>query len=91
MLVAKEPQYMVLSNRSPHPLALILEPWGDTTTLNPNSSVRIKFQGPDNGSLEIEHSESVVTIFGWPGSTVSIFSDDQELGGGKWSRGPAPG
>lgn len=92
MPVVKEPRYMVLSNSLPRPLSLILEPWGDTMTLNPNSSVRVKFEGPSEGGLEIEYSESGITIFGWPGSTVSIVLDnDEELGRGNWPRGPAPG
>ncbi len=82
---------VVLSNSGDHPLSLVLEPWGDTATVEANSSVRVVFDGPDGGDLEIEYSGSTVTVIGWPGSVVSIFVGDEELGRGKWPRGPAPG
>jgi hypothetical protein len=32
----------------------------------------IEAQGPEGDTLEIDYSENLVTVYGWPGSTVSI-------------------
>jgi hypothetical protein len=73
------------------PMTLCLEPWGEIYTVGPGAAVEVVAHGPEGDRLEVEHGADQVTIYGWPGSTVSLFQDGVELGAGSGERGAVPG
>jgi hypothetical protein len=68
---------------------LVLEPWGETYSIPPDSSVDIKACGPDGDALEIAHQPESIVVWGWPGSTLRVFQGSQELGSER-GRPPVP-
>ncbi len=58
-------------NTSEHPILLRLEPWGDEGWVQPGSRVEVRATGPEaNSVMEVEEDGSVITVYGWPGSTI---------------------
>ena len=67
-----------------------LEPWGEEFEMPPPAIFHLVARGPDGDSLEVLVSDDQVTVWGWPGSVVSLFHEGSELGAGRWSRSPVP-
>lgn len=80
-----------LNNERTKTCTFAVEPWGDTYEMKPGESFDVVASGPaENCQLEIDQSDESVVVYGWSGSTVSIFHDDKELGAGASAREPAP-
>lgn len=54
-------------------LKLYLEPWGDVLSIPPTLTYRVLARGPEGDALQIEFAEGGITIYGWPGSVLSVF------------------
>ena len=67
-----------IQNPGEGPLDIILEPWGRQLTLSPLAEGEVVATGPDGGCLEIVERLGRVTIYGWPGSTVTVMLDGKE-------------
>ena len=62
---------LIISNIKETVMMVRVEPWADEFWVNPgrNSSL---FTGPMGGILELEVTDSALTIYGWAGSTFSV-------------------
>ena len=56
-----------------------LEPWGEVCQMEPGEPLEVVGKGPAEGSLYIEFLESGITVYGWPGSTVSVLRKGQPI------------
>jgi hypothetical protein len=65
---------MTLVNSSAESMTVCLEPWGDYKAIEPDTRVLVQAEGPADGSLEIQFSGRGITIYGWTGSKVKVFS-----------------
>jgi hypothetical protein len=72
------------------PVTLCLEPWGEQYTLTPEATFTVIAKGPEGDALEVEWTDDHITLYGWPGSIVTLFHDGKEVGGGTSERTPVP-
>ena len=75
----KEQHRLLLHNRFDAPVELWIEPWGDNAVLAPNSSYSVLGDGPVGGALELDLQSDSFTVYGWSGSTLTIFDDQQNV------------
>jgi hypothetical protein len=68
-----------LKNSRKDTVELRLEPWGESCELGAGASVEVRASGPAGDSLEIDSGDDAITVYGWAGSTVSIFLDGKPL------------
>ena len=61
-------------------MTLRLEPWGEEYTVPPGATVQVVARGPLGDSIEIEWGSGQVTVYGWPGSVVSVERRGKDLG-----------
>jgi hypothetical protein len=60
---------------------LYLEPWGEEFQMPPQTEFIFIGHGPRYGSgFSVDYLDDSVVVAAWNGSTVQVFSDDQELG-----------
>ncbi len=71
-------QVLDLQNSTAKPKELWIEPWGDKIVLPVKQKIRVVAEGPV-GNLDIDFTEETVTVYGWPGSTLSIHDGHQSL------------
>ncbi len=73
-------------------LIVLVEPWAEEYEVSGGATIQLRFRGPDGGFPELEHSRSRLTVYGWPGSSFSVFRDDVEIshGGGSIGAPPTP-
>ena len=57
---------------------LWIEPWGDRIVFQAKQKLRVVAEGPA-GNLGIDFTDETVTVYGWPGSTLSIHDGHQSL------------
>jgi hypothetical protein len=69
-----------LRNRRKAPVRLRLEPWGEEYTMAPGATVQVVARGPEGDSIEIAWGKGDVTVYGWPGSVVSVLRKGVDLG-----------
>jgi hypothetical protein len=67
---------VAVTNSGAAPVRLVLEPWGDETLVPPATTVRISFEGPQGGLLEIAVKPGQITVFGWEGSVLGMDADE---------------
>lgn len=72
-----------LRNRRKRPVELRLEPWGERYTMPAGATFQIVARGPEGDSLEIEWGQDAVTVYGWPGSVVSVLRKGIDVGAGE--------
>lgn len=53
-------------------LTLDVEPWGEQYPMAPGATFEVVARGPAGDCLEVEYGEDHITLYGWPGSTVSV-------------------
>jgi hypothetical protein len=80
-------QYLRVSNFHSEPVTLCLEPWADEIIIPPKVNYVIKAEGPAGGYLEVAYGASRITVYGWSGSILFVFSNEELLLG---CRIPAP-
>jgi hypothetical protein len=68
----KQEQTIVLTNGRTEPARVRIEPWGDERMVLPGTFLRLDFEGPAGGAVEVEFEDEAVVVYGWSGSTVTI-------------------
>jgi hypothetical protein len=71
-------------------LTFSLEPWGEQYRLAPEETFEIVARGPEGDSLEVEFADDRITLYGWPGSVVTLLHKGTELGAGDSKHTPIP-
>ena len=66
-----------ITNTGPDALSVILEPWGMVHVLAPGASFRVVASSALPGGLEVVEGEESVTVYGWAGSTLQMYQDDE--------------
>lgn len=88
--VAERVESVRVSNARTVDMPFYLEPWGEEYALAPGAVIEIVAEGPVEGTLEVEMADDHITVYGWPGSTVTLFQDEIELGAGSGKRPRVP-
>ena len=70
---------LTVRNKESSPIDVWLEPLGNVRTLNPDSTVRIPFNGPDGGLIEVEYKIGQVVIWGFSGSVMEFEAGPNKL------------
>src|SRR5215471_15155543 len=68
-----------IKNSHVQPLRLHIEPWAEEVLILPNVLYQIVAEGPRGDHLELEFAEGKITIYGWPGSVLSVFQGQQAI------------
>ena len=68
-----------LANSSQRALTVRLEPWGEEFAIPQGGRFAVEAVGPEGGFLELQWGDDEVTIYGWSGSTVSVWSEEKEV------------
>ena len=79
-----------VSNSHSVALTFCLEPWGEQYPMAPEAIFEVVARGPKGDSLEVEFADEQIVLYGWPGSTVTVFHKGTELGAGCAERTPVP-
>ena len=67
----------IVRNDSPEPLKIWIEPWGFQHTIPANSLIHLKAVSEIQGHLEVIDDGETLCVYGWAGSTLKIFQDNQ--------------
>ena len=78
-MVDNHAQSLRVSNGYSEPITLSLEPWADEILIPSKAGFDIVAVGPDGGHLEVTYEERRVSVYGWSGSTLSVFHGRQRL------------
>jgi hypothetical protein len=71
---------LLIVNSQEESVTFILEPWGETFALDPGEQLSLVARGPEGGYPELDYEARTITYWGWSGSTVRVFKNDQEMG-----------
>lgn len=74
-----EQHRLILHNHYGDFKELWIEPWGDCIHLLPSTTYFVVGDGPVHGTLELELQTDAFTIYGWSGSTLTIFNEQEEI------------
>lgn len=88
--IAERVESVRVSNARTVDMPLYLEPWGEEYALAPGAVIEIVAEGPAGDSLEVELADDHITVYGWPGSVVTLFQEETELGAGSGKRSRVP-
>jgi hypothetical protein len=69
----------VIRLRTTRAMTLCVEPWGNEVQCSPGVTLESSGQGPKQGALEIEVDVDTITVYGWPGSIVTVLRDGVAL------------
>lgn len=72
------------------PIRFSLEPWGEEFEMPPAAIFQIVGRGPCGDGLEVAIDDKQITVWGWPGSVVTLFHEGAELGAGRGNRSRVP-
>jgi hypothetical protein len=64
----------VVTNTGATPLQVWFEPWGIQHPLKPGESFRVEGRSAEAGQLEVVEADSTIAVYGWPGSTLRVYS-----------------
>ena len=81
-----------IRNSLPHPVSLVLEPWGEIIDMASGVVYSIEASGPPEDILEVESGYDHITVYAWPGATLWLYDEEgNEIGGNTSSpRTPVP-
>jgi hypothetical protein len=79
-----------ITNSKQNDVSFVMEPWGEVYPFAPGDDLVVIFRSPANDVAEIDFGDDTVTAYGWPGSTVQLFRNGEELGTGLFERTPVP-
>jgi hypothetical protein len=88
--IAERIESVKVSNGRNVDIPFCLEPWGEEYMLAPGAVIEVVAEGPAGETLEVELAEDHITVYGWPGSLVTLFQDGTELGAGNGKRSRVP-
>jgi hypothetical protein len=81
---------IAIRNSSNREITMRLEPWVEEFLMAVLSEIILVGRGPEKGNgFSVDYEEDGITVSGWTGSVVHVFSQDQELGDAR-SRPPVP-
>ncbi len=66
----------IIVNSLAVPVEVYFEPWGMNHALGPGESFRVVAVSEQEGKLEVTRRESLIAVYGWPGSTMRVYRDD---------------
>jgi len=66
-------------NNEATPVKFVLEPWGEIYDMPAAAIFEVVAEGSSDGTLEVEVGSSQITVYGWPGSKLSVTSNGHEL------------
>ena len=79
-----------LTNSSASTKRLVLEPWGEVYEFPPGAIAEMVAEASTAGFPEFDYADEQITIYGWPGSIVTLFMNGVELGRSPAGKPPAP-
>ena len=65
----------LIQNASSNSLRVWFEPWVEDTYIPPGQALLLKATASEAGRLEIERSDEIVVVFGWPTSNLTALLD----------------
>ena len=72
-------QHLRISNDYSEPITLCLEPWADEISILSKARFKIVAEGLKGDHLEVTYEERRISVYGWSGSTLSVFHDGERL------------
>jgi hypothetical protein len=81
---------MRVQNSRAVPVMFHLEPWGEQYVMPSEATFSVVARGPREDTLELEYTDDAIVLYGWSGSTVSLFYKGEEIKAGNWERGLIP-
>ena len=81
-----------IQNSETEQLIVVVEPWAEEYEVSQGATIQLRFHGPYGGFPELEYSRNRLTVYGWPGSSFSVFRGDVEIshGAGSINAPPTP-
>ena len=70
---------VTVRNGTVAPLVFIFEPWCWTVQLAPDAERICEAISPRPGWLEVEYSETAVTVYAWDGCVARVYDSDGRL------------
>ena len=67
------------TNESSATIDFVIEPEGDIVKMPPGVTYHVIAEGPKPGELETRVAPDHVTVYGWPGSSLSVICDGKEI------------
>lgn len=59
---------------------VLIEPWGEEVSLESGDQLLVVGRGPEDGRIiKFEYAADVLTIYAWPGSTLTFTLNDSVL------------
>ncbi len=74
-----------IQNSEADRLVVVVEPWAEEYDIPGGATIQLRFHGPSVGFPELEYADRKLTIYGWPGSSFSVFRDGVEISHGAGS------
>lgn len=82
---------MRLINRRSREINFYLEPWGDAYAMPPGGVFEVVARGPTDDTLEVAvEDDGAIIVWGWGGSTATVFHDGAQLGSLRGERPRVP-
>jgi hypothetical protein len=71
---------MIIRNTRGTLMDFCLEPWGDACQMPAHGRLVVEVTGPDaEDCLEVDITETCVTVYGWSGSTAKVFDENGKV------------
>jgi hypothetical protein len=71
-----------LHNARSTAVTFVLEPWGQQCPMPAGTTFEIVARGPASDWLEVEFGDGYVTVYGWPGSLVTVYDGSRVVADG---------
>jgi hypothetical protein len=68
-----------VTNRSPDPMTLYVEPWGDEFELQPIERIRVDIIAPTFRAIPVSYGPNSITVEGWEGSVPEVWKGERRL------------
>ncbi|HZU66102.1 MAG TPA: hypothetical protein VFA09_02390 [Ktedonobacteraceae bacterium] len=79
---------VTVSNSRERTITFVLEPWGEIYAMGPHTNFTLLLHSPMQGVVEIDDSETSITVYAWEGCTASLFHNGKEVNVGVRPRVP---
>jgi hypothetical protein len=81
---------IIISNSSTRPKKIYLEPWAEEFEMSSGKTFELFAKAEEEGNFEVEFNDDNITVYLWPGSTVKVYCEGEELGAGNFERQSVP-
>jgi hypothetical protein len=75
----RQTQHLWLRNDHTSAIILCVEPWANELLIPPGRYYVVVAEGPMGWTLGVSSSDGRITVFGWPGSVLSVFAGRTEI------------